>query len=175
MSTFIKESHDGVSCDNCGILPIVGFRYKCSTCPDFDLCSTCIQSGHRHPSDHLFILMMKPIPYNETPPALSNRSLWAHLSSCVHCKARQIVGFRFYCPQCDASFCEYCDQKGRHDLSHNVLRIVLPPRRDASAKAVRGTHRSEDIGIRIYEPPSIGPYRRSPEKRILRAGVSFAE
>jgi len=41
----------GVQCDNCDIQPIVGFRYKCLQCPDYDLCMTCenkcIHASHK--------------------------------------------------------------------------------------------------------------------------------
>ena len=39
-------SHPRVSCDSCGTRGIVGTRYKCNECPDFDLCSSC----RHHPS-----------------------------------------------------------------------------------------------------------------------------
>lgn len=42
--------HEHVTCDGCGMKPIVGIRYKCSICPDFDYCSTCEQNiDHVHP------------------------------------------------------------------------------------------------------------------------------
>lgn len=34
------EPHVGVTCDNCD-KDIHGFRYKCVTCPDYDLCGKC--------------------------------------------------------------------------------------------------------------------------------------
>lgn len=33
--------HTGIRCDNCGVSPIVGLRYKCAVREDFDLCSKC--------------------------------------------------------------------------------------------------------------------------------------
>ena len=38
-----------VSCDGCGITPLIGRRYFCSTCGDFDVCSDCEKKGHDHP------------------------------------------------------------------------------------------------------------------------------
>ena len=44
------EVHGRVTCDVCGTNPIQGIRYKCSVCPDFDLCEKCeAQKGHTHP------------------------------------------------------------------------------------------------------------------------------
>jgi thiol-disulfide isomerase/thioredoxin len=39
----------GVSCDGCNMDPIVGPRYRCSTCGNYDLCKACEQKGHKHP------------------------------------------------------------------------------------------------------------------------------
>lgn len=33
--------HRGVTCDGCGESPILGPRFKCEVCPDFDLCGNC--------------------------------------------------------------------------------------------------------------------------------------
>lgn len=42
-------SHYNVICDGCQAAPIVGKRFKCLVCPDFDLCETCELKGHSHP------------------------------------------------------------------------------------------------------------------------------
>lgn len=42
--------HSGVSCNVCGVFPIVGVRYKCTQCYDYDLCSNCENNeAHSHP------------------------------------------------------------------------------------------------------------------------------
>lgn len=33
--------HQNVSCDVCGMMPIVGVRYNCQVCHDYDLCDRC--------------------------------------------------------------------------------------------------------------------------------------
>lgn len=53
--------HDLVECDGCGLSPIVGFRYKCVQCSNFDLCQKC-EAVHKHP-EHLMIRM----PTNDGP------------------------------------------------------------------------------------------------------------
>ena len=37
--------HANVTCDGCGVHPIVGDRYKCTVREDFDLCTACEASG----------------------------------------------------------------------------------------------------------------------------------
>lgn len=54
--------HRDVGCDGCGMMPIVGKRFKCQECPEtigFDLCGKCHGSGcvvgrfnQRHTPDH---------------------------------------------------------------------------------------------------------------------------
>jgi hypothetical protein len=52
--------HSHVECDHCGICPIIGTRYKCAECNDYDLCEACEQKGiHDH---HYFLKMKKPLP-----------------------------------------------------------------------------------------------------------------
>jgi len=47
-------AHPGVVCDGCGASPILGPRFKCTTCADYDLCGTCYsRRGELHP-EHSF-------------------------------------------------------------------------------------------------------------------------
>lgn len=46
--------HPNVICDGCNG-PVVGTRYKCSVCPDYDLCATCEGKGiHKEHSKLVF-------------------------------------------------------------------------------------------------------------------------
>ncbi|CAF3879494.1 unnamed protein product [Rotaria sordida] len=37
-----------VSCDGCNMAPFIGQRYRCPTCGNYDLCSTCEKKGGEH-------------------------------------------------------------------------------------------------------------------------------
>ena len=35
--------HQGITCDGCGIAPIMGFRYHCLDCKNHDICESCYE------------------------------------------------------------------------------------------------------------------------------------
>jgi len=42
--------HKHVACDGCGMSPLIGIRYKCSVCENFDYCEICEERlNHAHP------------------------------------------------------------------------------------------------------------------------------
>lgn len=50
--------HEGVGCDECGGMPVIGVRYKCTKCPSYNLCAICEpKQNHSH---HNFIKINKP-------------------------------------------------------------------------------------------------------------------
>ena len=58
-----KNVHIGYICDGCGLRPIVGVRYKCAVCHNFDFCEKCekiMAIKHGHP-------MLKIKSPNEAP------------------------------------------------------------------------------------------------------------
>lgn len=61
--TEIKEkqlvTHYGVTCDGCSVSPIVGIRYKCTVCHDFDYCETC-EEKNSETHNHSFIKIKNP-------------------------------------------------------------------------------------------------------------------
>lgn len=48
-----RAVHSTCTCDGCFKKPIVGFRYKCVQCPDYDLCENC-EAKHVHP-EHMML------------------------------------------------------------------------------------------------------------------------
>lgn len=50
--------HRNVTCDVCDMNGIVGVRYKCTVCPDYDLCSACEPS---HDPSHPLIKIKQPL------------------------------------------------------------------------------------------------------------------
>lgn len=60
-ATAKKECHPNVTCDGCQG-PVIGFRFKCLVCPNYDLCEKCSVAGIH--SEHNMIKMTKP----ETSP-----------------------------------------------------------------------------------------------------------
>jgi len=47
----VHLQHEGITCDGCRVRPIVGPRYKCRRCPDFDFCHACRLAAHHTHSD----------------------------------------------------------------------------------------------------------------------------
>ncbi|KAJ2028572.1 hypothetical protein H4S03_007794, partial [Coemansia sp. S3946] len=78
--------HPHVVCDACNF-PIVGVRYKCGNCPDFDLCEGC-ESTVKHDENHLFIKMRKFHPTPVSQPMLSSiyprMGPWSGRPQCPH-------------------------------------------------------------------------------------------
>jgi len=73
-----KVSHVGVTCDQCGQTPIVGLRYKCQTCLDYDMCESC-EKSNKHPSSHSLLIYKQATTQSEVKPSSSTQSIPSQL------------------------------------------------------------------------------------------------
>lgn len=66
------RTHTGVTCDSCGTSNIVGCRFKCCQCENFNLCEACDQRGAErdHLPMHLFLKIWHPLPSSASTKAL---------------------------------------------------------------------------------------------------------
>lgn len=120
--------------------PIVGKRFKCTVCPNFDYCENCkITVEHAHP----FVLKNEPdalVDLYSVPGKQQNENIVCQPNlnqSCnngypteeVHenvrcdgCRAFPIRGIRYKCTMCkDFDYCEKCEETKDH--AHPFLKI----------------------------------------------------
>lgn len=145
--------HETINCDGCGASPITGVRYKCSQCPNFDLCEQCIvryesnqfQHGNDNPTydssnraeKHLFIRIADPLVSAAGRVDLCNRAASMHNVGCTGCGKQQIIGFRYSCQLCpNVNLCESCEAMGtKHDATHPRVKACQQPVNSAPAPA----------------------------------------
>ena len=58
--------HNRIKCDNCKTEPIIGARYKCLSCYNYDLCEKCetlfaTGNGTIHDRTHIFAKIITPV------------------------------------------------------------------------------------------------------------------
>eukprot|EP00808_Paulinella_micropora_P020505 g78089.t1 len=100
-------------CDGCEVTPIVGPRFHCTVCPDFDLCSAC-DAKNMHPADHPLI-KLRQVP--EAPRDVHVRI------ACDGCGVSPIKGDRFQCTVChDFDLCGACEAEGQHPEDHPLVK-----------------------------------------------------
>ena len=56
-----KTIHKNIQCAECGSYPIKGTRYKCSICPNYDVCENCEKKTDH---EHSFLKLKKPESLN---------------------------------------------------------------------------------------------------------------
>jgi hypothetical protein len=71
------KKHENVWCDNCKTSPLIGIRYKCMNCADYDLCESCEKSSESlHDPTHCFIKIKQPVNFVSQTP-LANRNIYS--------------------------------------------------------------------------------------------------
>ncbi|KAF8492705.1 hypothetical protein JB92DRAFT_3001742 [Gautieria morchelliformis] len=102
--------HSGIRCNACQHV-VVGSRHKCLSCPDYDLCDTCIRNASMSHPSHRFITLETPARlYFRTIPVSPDRTSGSiiHGARCNLCDSR-ILGDRYKCTECpDFDTCASC-------------------------------------------------------------------
>ncbi|XP_071149090.1 next to BRCA1 gene 1 protein-like [Mytilus edulis] len=78
--------HEHVTCDFCE-RTIVGARYKCCNCSDYDLCEECEAIHGVHDPNHVFLKIRRPVRLRNKTPLL--KQIIYRSSSTEHIEARQ--------------------------------------------------------------------------------------
>ena len=65
-----KVSHSHTMCMGCAMIPIVGVRYKCKVCKDFDFCENCYNENKEN-HQHDFEKIEKPKEFEGIPDKIS--------------------------------------------------------------------------------------------------------
>jgi len=120
----VSNIHSNVRCDGCNVFPIVGIRYQCTVCNDFDLCEKC-ECSNVHPVEH---------PLLKHRQAASNVAIH-HGVTCDGCNQSPIKGARFKCKICpDFDLCEDCESKDIHPADHPMYKLRMERARSPRAQ-----------------------------------------
>ena len=127
-----KEIHHFVTCDGCQMNPLVGKRYKCECCPNFDFCQECYRKqkekhGHSFKQIETNSLMKQILQKFSRKTENSEGKPVHSLVSCDGCGMGPIVGARFKCSICDNfDYCENCEELYKNEHNHPFIKIYNP-------------------------------------------------
>lgn len=97
-----KLIHFGVTCDDCGMGPIVGDRFKCTQRDDYDLCENCVTR------DTSEFPMVKITDHNGDKPQCQRKQVHYGIK-CDDCGISPITGGRNKCTiRDDFDLCDTC-------------------------------------------------------------------
>ena len=124
-----KEVHALVTCDGCKKCPIVGKRFKCESCPNFDFCEECYKKkkdnhGHSFKQVKTDMLLKKILEKFSLKTENSEGKAIHHMCSCDGCGMSPIVGTRYKCSICENfDYCEKCEEIYKNEHNHPFFKI----------------------------------------------------
>ena len=100
--------HPNVICDKCK-KDVIGTRYKCNTCPNYDLCQKCYTSQHHH--YFKLVEVPKPTHFNVV---------------CDGCNQSPLLGVRYNCLNCyNYDLCEKCHASQHRHHTFQALGLAI--------------------------------------------------
>lgn len=109
-----EQTHRNIKCDGCGMFPIIGIRYKCTVCTDFDLCATC-EAKDVHTTSHALLKIKEP------PRADIHFGV-----TCDGCSVSPIQGTRYKCTVCpNYDLCDSCEAENKHPAGHPLIKLKV--------------------------------------------------
>lgn len=139
-----EGKHMGVRCDVCAKEDFKGFRYKCLTCPNYDLCDLCFEkkrSNKNHERSHPMFLLQDPnfkaaleplvmIKLEGVNKACVEQGI-EHKGFTCNCCHEAIKGIRLQCDEClDYDQCYQCYKQKKlsekHLSSHPMIVVLAP-------------------------------------------------
>lgn len=105
--------HSNSRCDECKQFPIIGKRYRCNSCNDFDYCETCYFKNKMN-HNHMFTLMSG-----------NSGNINVHKNiKCDGCGKFEFSGSRFKCQTChNLDYCESCYKKNLNVHTHAFMQF----------------------------------------------------
>ena len=127
-----KEVHSLVTCDGCKMHPLVGKRYKCECCPNFDFCEECYKKkkgkhGHSFRQVETRVLLKEILKNYSRKTENEEGKPIHHQYSCDGCGMNPIVGIRYKCSICDNfDYCESCEEMHKNEHNHPFFKVYRP-------------------------------------------------
>jgi len=108
-------------CSSCKF-PITKVRFSSLEHTDKNLCNKCVNKD----TNNLYVRVTDEIKASSCPLLQKRNSLIHSGIGCNICNTMNIIGIRYVCVTCCINICEQCEFKGKHDLTHNRLKIYHP-------------------------------------------------
>lgn len=125
------KAHSGISCNNCNT-EIKGYRYKCVSCHDYDLCMKC-ESRELHPG-HFMLRISRKLPYKDVKKLIKKwrsfyKSQHATVDDCLYEKS-EIE---------DDTSEESCllTEEEKANIKEEVIRALIAGGKDKSDETIR--------------------------------------
>lgn len=154
------RTHTDTFCDSC-YSPVIGFRYKCLICDNYDLCQNC-EKNITHTQHPMLRIPSPQTKYDDgnkmkiTCENVTYDPTFVHANIMCDCCDVSVVGYRYKCLNCeDFDLCHTCEHEEMH--SHHVI-VRMPTTTDTQMgyKRKRGADSYQDVGparlsLMLYE------------------------